>query len=107
MLAVHTIVDGKLVTPKTSGFTGICENGIMMYQNRAGTEYEFFKMTGAEIVSIERIWQDPLDLYWTRFVTGDTQHKETAFSEETARGYIGAYKPVELVMKPFAEYPFR
>ena len=106
MLAVHTIVDGKLVTPKTSGFTGICENGIMMYQNRAGTEYEFFKMTGAEIVSIERIWQDPLDLYWTRFVTGDTQHEETAFSEETARGYIGAYKPVELVMKPFAEYPF-
>ena len=106
MLAVHTIVDGKLVTPKTSGFTGVCENGILMYQNRAGTEYEFFKMTGSEIASIERIWQDPLDLYWTRFVASDTEHKETAFSEETAREYVGAYKPVELVMKPFAEYPF-
>ena len=105
MLAVHTIVDGKLVTPKTTGFTGICENGVLMYQNRAGTEYEFFQMTGSEIVSIERIWQDPLDLYWTRFVTGDTEQKETAFSEETAREYVGAYKPVELVMKPFAEYP--
>ena len=106
MLAVHTIVDGKLVTSKTIGFTGVCENGVLMYQNRAGTEYEFFQMTGSEIVSIERIWQDPLDLYWTRFVTGDTEQKETAFSEETAREYIGAYKPVELVMKPFAEYPF-
>ena len=105
-LAVHTIVDGKLVTPKAIGFTGVCENGILMYQNRAGTDYEFFKLNGTEIESIERIWQDPVGLYWTRFVTGDTEHKETAFSEETARGYIGAYKPVELPMKPFAEYPF-
>jgi len=105
-LAVHTIVDGKLVTPKAIGFTGVCENGILMYQNRAGTDYEFFKMTGAEIESIERIWQDPLGLYWTRFVSGDATHEENAFSEETARAYIDAYKPVTLAMKPFAEYPF-
>ena len=105
-LAVHTIVDGKLVTPKAIGFTGVCENGILMYQNRAGTDYEFFKMTGSEIESVERIWQDPLGLYWTRFVSGDATHEENAFSEETARAYIDAYKPVTLAMKPFAEYPF-
>ena len=106
-LAVHTIVDGKLVTPKTSGFTGVCENGVLMrFQNRAGTDYEFFKMVGSEIVSIERIWQDPVGLYWSRFVSSDTEHPETAFSEETAREYIGAYKPITLVMKPFEEYPF-
>ncbi len=105
-LAVHTIVDGKLITPKAIGFTAVCENGILMYQNRAGTDYEFFKMTGSEIVSIERIWQDPLGLYWTRFVSGDTEHAENAFSEETARTYINAYKPAALTMKPFSEYPF-
>ena len=105
-LSVHTIVDGKLVTPEAIGFTGVCENGILMYQNRAGTDYEFFKMTGSEIVSIERIWQDPLGLYWTHFVSSDAVHKETAFSEETARRYIDAYKPVELTMRPFSEYPF-
>ena len=105
-LAVHTIVDGKLVTPQATSFTGVCENGILMYQNKMGTEYEFFRMTGAEITSIERIWQEPLDLYWTRFVASDPQHKENAFSEETAREYIGAYKPITLVMKPFSEYPF-
>ncbi len=79
---------------------------LLMYQNKMGTEYEFFRMTGAEITSIERIWQEPLDLYWTRFVASDPQHKENAFSEETAREYIGAYKPITLVMKPFSEYPF-
>lgn len=105
-LAVHTIVDGKLITPKAIGFTAVCENSILMYQNRAGTDYEFFKMTGSEIVSIERIWQDPLGLYWTRFVSGDTEHAENAFSEETARTYINAYKPAALTMKPFSEYPF-
>ena len=105
-LAVHTIMDGKLVTPKAIGFTGVCENGILMYQNRAGTDYEFFKLNGTEIESIERIWQDPLGLYWTRFMSGDAVHGETAFSEETARAYIDAYKPVALNMKPFSEYPF-
>ena len=105
-LAVHTIVDGKLVTPKAIGFTAVCENGILMYQNRARTDYEFFKMAGSEIVSIERIWQDPLGLYWTRFVSGDTEPAENAFSEETARTYINAYKPAALTMKPFSEYPF-
>ena len=105
-LAVHTIMDGKLVTPKAIGFTGVCENSILMYQNRAGTDYEFFKLNGTEIESIERIWQDPLGLYWTRFVSGDAVHRETAFSEKTARAYIDAYKPVTLTMKPFSEYPF-
>ena len=105
-LAVHTIMDGKLVTPKAIGFTGVCENGILMYQNRAGTDYEFFKLNGTEIESIERIWQDPLGLYWTRFVANDATHEENAFSEETARAYIDAYKPVALTMKPFSEYPF-
>ena len=106
-LAVHTIVDGKLVTPKTSWFTGVCENGVLMrYQNRAGTDYEFFKMVGSEIVSIERIWQDPVGLYWSRFVSSDAEHPETVFSEEVARAYIDSYKPITLAMKPFAEYPF-
>ena len=77
-----------------------------MYQNRAGTDYEFFKLNGTEIESIERIWQDPLGLYWTRFVSGDAVHGETAFSEKTAGAYIDAYKPVTLTMKPFSEYPF-
>ena len=44
---------------------------LLMYQNKMGTEYEFFRMTGAEITSIERIWQEPLDPYWTRFVASD------------------------------------
>ena len=105
-LAVHTIVDGKLVTPESSGFTSVCEGGILMNRNREGTEYEFFRMNGSALESIERIWQDPLGLYWTRFVSAEAVHEETAFSEETARAYIDAYKPAALIMKPFSEYPF-
>ena len=105
-LAVHTIVDGKLVTPESSGFTSVCEGGILMNRNREGTEYEFFRMNGSTLESVERIWQDPLGLYWTRFVPTDAVHEETAFSEETARAYIDAYKPAALIMKPFSEYPF-
>ena len=105
-LAVHTIVDGKLVTPESSGFTSVCEGGILMNRNREGTEYEFFRMGGSALESVERIWQDPLGLYWTRFVSADAVHGETAFSEETARAYIDAYKPAALIMKPFSEYPF-
>ena len=105
-LAVHTIVDGKLVTPESSGFTSVCEGGILMNRNREGTEYEFFRMNGSALESVERIWQDPLGLYWTRFVSAEAVHEGTAFSEETARAYIDAYKPAALIMKPFSEYPF-
>lgn len=105
-LAVHTIAEGKLITVG-SGFTGVCENGILMQQNRAGTEYEFFRMNGTEMESIERIWQDPVGLYWSRFVSADSEHKENAFSEETAKAYLRAYTPIALSMKPFAEYPFQ
>lgn len=105
-LAVHTIVDGKLVTPESSGFTSVCEGGILMNRNRERTEYEFFRMNGSALESVERIWQDPLGLYWTRFVPTDAVHEGTAFSEETARAYIDAYKPAALIMKPFSEYPF-
>lgn len=104
-LAVHTIVAGKLMTVG-SGFTGVCENGILMQQNRTGTEYEFFRMNGTELESIERIWQDPLALYWSRFIAGDAEHTENAFSEETAKEYIRAYTPIVLSMKLFGEYPF-
>ena len=106
LLSVHTIVDGKLVTPKSFGFTGVCENGILYEQNKAGTAYEFYQMNGAEIQSIEVICQDPLDLYWSRFARGDTEQQVNAFSEEKAKKYIAAYKPISLTMKPFAAYPF-
>ena len=106
LLSVHTIVDGKLVTPKSFGVTGVCENGILYEQNKAGTTYEFYQMNGAEIQSIEVICQDPLDLYWSRFVRGDTEQQGSAFSEEKAKEYIDAYKPISLTMKPFAAYPF-
>ena len=105
-LSVHTIVDGELVIVQGShGMTDVCEGGILMYSEEDGTHYEFYRMKGTELELIEMIYQDRIQKYWVRAVEGENPQSSNC-SEETARSYIAQYRPIELNMKPFSEYPF-
>lgn len=104
-LRIHTIVNGELVTVSDS-FNGICENGILMYCEDDGTYYDFYRMKGTEMEMIEKFFLEPIDLYWGRVVYSDSGPQNSACSEEEAMKLISAYKPIELPMKPFSEYPF-
>ena len=106
VLSVHTIVDGELVIVQEShGMTDVCEGGILMYGEEDGTHYEFYRMKGTELELIEMIYQDRIQKYWVRAVEGENPQSSNC-SEETARSYIAQYRPIELNMKPFSEYPF-
>ena len=105
-LSVHTIVDGELVIVQGShGMTDVCEGGILMYSEKDGTYYAFYRMKGTELELIEMIYQDRIQKYWVRAVEGENPQSSNC-SEETARSYIAQYHPIELNMKPFSEYPF-
>ena len=104
-LSVHTIVDGELELVTDDSMTGVCEGGILMYNEKDGTHYDFYRMKGTELELIEMIYQDPIQKYWVRAVKGENPQSSNC-SEETARSYIAQYHPIELNMKPFSEYPF-
>lgn len=103
--AVYTIVDGERVTLQEVPLTGFCEGGIAMWCDEQESYYAFYRMNGTKLEEVERIWKDRVDLYWTRFLDDDPNPQPVAFSEEKAREYINAYKPITLDMKPFSEYP--
>ncbi len=64
-------------------------------------------MVGTELVMIERVWQAPGDLYWSRDPDGyEGPEAPRPITQEEAQSAISAYKPIELDMKPFSEYPF-
>lgn len=104
-LSVHTIVDGKRVLVSEASVTDVCEGGILMYSQKDGLYYAFFRMKGTELELIEEIFQDSVQKYWWRVVEGENPQSSHC-SEETARSYIAQYHPIELNMKPFSEYPF-
>ena len=103
-LSVHTIVDGKRVLVSEASVTDVCEGGILMYSQKDGLYYAFFRMKGTELELIEEIFQDSVQKYWWRVVEGENPQSSNC-SEETARSYIAQYHPIELNMKPFSEYP--
>lgn len=105
VLSVHTIVDGKRVLVSEASVTDVCEGGILMYSQKDGLYYAFFRMKGTELELIEEIFQDSVQKYWWRVVGGENPQSSHC-SEETARSYIAQYHPIELNMKPFSEYPF-
>lgn len=87
VLSVHTIVDGELViVQEAHGMTDVCEGGILMYREEAGTRYEFYRMKGMELELIEEIFKDRLQEYWWRVVGGENPQSSNC-SEETARSY--------------------
>lgn len=104
-LEIRTIVNGELVVASDTSFSGICENGILMDCDDDGTYYGFYRMEGTEMVMIERFFQEPVDLYWSRAVPGMDPSQGQAYSEADAMKLIQAYKPIDLPMKPFSEYP--
>ena len=104
-LSVHTIVDGKRVLVSEASVTDVCEGGILMYSQKDGLYYAFFRMKGTELELIEEIFQDSVQKYGWRVVEGENPQSSHC-SEETARSYIAQYHPIELNMKPFSEYPF-
>lgn len=106
-LGIHTIVDGKRVTVNESySMSGVCEDGVFMDYEKDGTYYAFYKMVGTELVMIEKVWQDYIDLYWSRDPDGAGPEAPRPITQEEAQAAISAYKPIELDMKPFSEYPF-
>ncbi len=58
-LSVHTIVDGKRVLVSEASVTDVCEGGILMYSQKDGLYYAFFRMKGTELELIEEIFQIP------------------------------------------------
>lgn len=108
-LTVHTIVDGERVRVGSDIFTvtDVCEDGTLMERDNEGTFYQFYKMVGTEAVAIEKVWQDYIDLYWSRDPDGyGGPEAPRPITQEEAQAAICAYKPIELTMKPFSEYPF-
>lgn len=113
-LAIHTIVDGEVVTVSEHDFNGVCEGGIFMHKGKDHetddyyTYFDFYRMEGTQMKMIEKVCQDPFDLYWGRVLYGDSgpDLSHAPCSEEEAMEFINAYKPIELPMKPFADYPF-
>lgn len=109
-MRVHTIVDGQLaeVGSDTFSVTDVCEGGILMVRESDGTFYEFYKIVGTEAMAIDKVWQDYVDLYWSRDPDGyGGPEAPRPITQEEAQAAISAYKPIELDMKPFSEYPFR
>lgn len=109
VLLIHTIVDGKLVTLGT--FDSACEGGIFMHKEKYHESYDYFdfyRMEGMEMKMIEKVVQDPIDLYWGRVLYTDSgaDLSHAPCSEEDAMKFINAYKEIDLPMKPFSEYPF-
>lgn len=113
-LAIHTIVDGEVVTVSEHDFNGVCEGGIFMHKGKDRetddyySYYDFYRMEGTQMKMIEKVCQDPVDLYWGRVLYGDSgpDLSHAPCSEEDAMKFINAYKPIDLTMKPFSEYPF-
>jgi len=103
---VFTIVNGERVSASDTPFNGVCENGIFMeYDEREGTYYAYYRLNGTKMEMIERIFQDPSDLYWGRVLYSNPDPDHTPYSEEDAMKFVNAYKPIDLPMKPFSEYP--
>ncbi len=105
-MQIHTIVNGERVAASEHAFNGVCENGVFMDYDYDGTYYAFYRMNGTRMEMIERIFQDPFDLYWGRVLTSDSDPNHTPYSEEDAMKFINAYKTIDLPMKPFSDYPF-
>ena len=70
-LSVHTIVDGKRVLVSEASVTDVCEGGILMYSQKDGLYYAFFRMKGTELELIEELFQDSVQKYWWRLVEGE------------------------------------
>lgn len=106
-LSIHTIVDGKIVAVTTlnTPITNICENGMLMYSDIDGTYYEFYRMDDAKLQLVEKVIQDKTDHSWN-YVCASSNELLKRITEEEATQIINAYKPIELTMKPFSEYPF-
>lgn len=111
-LTIHTIVDGELVT--LGNFDSACEGGIFMHKEKDHetddyySYYDFYRMEGTQMKMIEKVVQDHAELYWGRVLYTDSgvDLSHAPCSEEDAMKFINAYKPIELPMKPFSEYPF-
>lgn len=110
-LRIHTIVNGEMVTISENYFNGACEGGIFIHKEKFHATdddynyFDFYRMEGTQMKMIEKVCQDPFDLYWIRVLTSDPDPNHTPYSEEDAMKFIDAYKPIELSMKPFADYP--
>lgn len=105
---VYTIVNGERVSAYDYTFNGVCENGIFMEYDEDGTYYAYYRLNGSKMEMIEKVVQDPADLYWGRVVYGDSgpDLSHAPCSEEDAMKFINAYKQIDLPMKPFSDYPF-
>lgn len=107
---IYTIMDGELVdvTPGSTAFTDACEGGIFMECDYEGTYYAYYRLNGDKMEMIEKVVQDPFELYWGRVLYGESgpDLSHAPCSEEDAMKFINEYKPIELPMKPFSEYPF-
>lgn len=110
-LRIHTVKDGDWwdFDIDINAFSYVCEGGIIAqaeeYSDSGGGAYfEFFRVTEDGLEAIERVIQERVLLYWVSIQEGKAGQSVT---EEQARSIIDSYKPMELDMRPFTEYPFR
>lgn len=107
LLNVHTIRDGELWDMGGGSFTYVCEGGVLEwsgdYQNAAHSrdDHEYYRCTTEGLVHIESVFRDD---YWGHKPAGQ---EGKAITEENALSIIGAYKRLELDMKPCSQYPMR
>lgn len=111
-LRIHTIKDGELwdMGMDINRFTYVCEGGILEEsaddpeRGQQESYWHYYRCTQNGVESIERVFRDPITMYWGHVVTGQDGKTVT---EEKAMSVINSYKRMELDMKPFSEYPFR
>lgn len=109
-LHFHMIKDGELWDMDGFQFTYVCEGGILEAsadspdRGQQESYWQYYRVTEDGLESIERVFRDPITMYWGHVVTG--QEAKTV-TEEAAMAVRNSYRRIRLDMKPFADYPFR
>lgn len=109
-LHFHMIKDGEVWDMDGFQFAYVCEGGILEAsadspdRGQQESYWQYYRVTEDGLESIERVFRDPITMYWGHMVTG--QEGKTV-TEEAAMAVRNSYKRIRLDMKPFSEYPLQ
>ncbi len=110
--ALHTVVDGQMVTCRDiPGVESLCQDGILEYVEapESGREYRAYYQyhQGGSATVIEALWRDSPQGAWHWDPDGDGPEEDKTITNEEAEKIMGSYSRIDLDMKPFSQYPLK